>query len=117
MALALTAEDFVRRIAAGCAYVASVAGAGIRLEPAAAIAWHYGAIPAGAKAKGVGHFGGSDHNIARNRRWGWSTLWNARAPATGRLLYYISHVSPSNGASAPDSRPFPPHPGTGRFDP
>jgi hypothetical protein len=33
----LTAEDVVRRIAAGCAYVDEKGGVGIRLKPAAAI--------------------------------------------------------------------------------
>jgi hypothetical protein len=42
MALILTAEDVVRRIAAECAYVDERGGVGIRLEPAAAIVRQYG---------------------------------------------------------------------------
>ena len=42
MALILTAEDVVRRIAAECAYVDERGGVGIRLEPAAAIVRRYG---------------------------------------------------------------------------
>jgi hypothetical protein len=42
MASILTAEDVVRRIAADCAYVDERGAVGIRLEPAAAIAWRYG---------------------------------------------------------------------------
>jgi len=42
MAAILTAEDVVRRIAVECAYVDERGGAGIRLEPAAAIVRRYG---------------------------------------------------------------------------
>jgi hypothetical protein len=42
MAPILTAEDVVRRIATECAYVDELGGAGIRLEPAAAIVRRYG---------------------------------------------------------------------------
>jgi hypothetical protein len=42
MALILTAEDVVRRIATECAFVDERGGVGIRLEPAAAIVRRYG---------------------------------------------------------------------------
>jgi hypothetical protein len=42
MAVILTAEDVVRRIATECAYVDARGSVGIRLEPAAAIVRQYG---------------------------------------------------------------------------
>jgi hypothetical protein len=45
MALILSAEDVVRRIAAECAYVDERGGVGIRLKPAAAIVGKRRAIP------------------------------------------------------------------------
>ena len=51
MALALTAEDLVRRIAAECASVDERGGVGIRLKPAAAIVRQRGEHSSGHRGK------------------------------------------------------------------